>query len=131
MSSHPSLTESQQPFAHAGGLKSRTFVGLLVAQFFAAFNDQAIHAAAMFFAINTMVLTERDAEYPITSLPPEEAKRLFRSYCDEKTAAFEALLERFLQAVGYNTLCIEIFSKTLREGAEWGLDFESLLQKLE
>ena len=44
-----------------GGLKSRTFVGLLVAQFFAAFNDQALHAAAMFFAINTMVLTERDA----------------------------------------------------------------------
>ena len=77
------------------------------------------------------VLTERDAEFPITSLPPEEAKRLFRSYCDEKTAAFEALLERFLQAVGYNTLCIELFSKTLREGADWGLDFKSLLQKLE
>ena len=77
------------------------------------------------------VLTERDAEFPITSLPPEEAKKLFRSYCDEKTSTFEALLERFLQAVGCNTLCIEIFSKTLREGADWGLDFESLLQKLE
>jgi MFS family permease len=45
----------------AGQLRSRTFVGLLVAQFFAAFNDQAIHAAAMFFAINTMTMTERDA----------------------------------------------------------------------
>ncbi len=44
-----------------GGLTSRTFVGLLVAQFLAAFNDQAIHAAAMFFAINTQELTERDA----------------------------------------------------------------------
>ncbi len=61
MSNHPPLSESQQQFAHVGGLKSRTFVGLLVAQFLAAFNDQAIHAAAMFFAINTMVLTERDA----------------------------------------------------------------------
>jgi acyl-[acyl-carrier-protein]-phospholipid O-acyltransferase/long-chain-fatty-acid--[acyl-carrier-protein] ligase len=45
----------------AGGLASRTFLGLLVAQFFAAFNDQAIHASAMFFAISTQTLTERDA----------------------------------------------------------------------
>ena len=45
----------------AGGLGSRTFVGLLVAQFFAAFNDQAIHAAAMFFAINKQLMTEADA----------------------------------------------------------------------
>ena len=39
-----------------GGLGSRTFIGLLVAQFFAAFNDQAIHAAAMFFAINKQLM---------------------------------------------------------------------------
>ena len=43
------------------GLRSRTFAGLLVAQFLAAFNDQAIHASAMFFAINTGALSERDA----------------------------------------------------------------------
>jgi len=48
------------------GLKSRTFLGLLVAQFFAAFNDQAIHAAGMFFAINTQTLTEENA---ITLMP--------------------------------------------------------------
>jgi MFS family permease len=42
-------------------LRSRTFYGLLAAQFLAAFNDQAIHAAAMFYAINTQALTERDA----------------------------------------------------------------------
>ena len=47
--------------SHVGGLGSRTFVGLLVAQFFAAFNDQAIHAAAMFFAINKQLMTEADA----------------------------------------------------------------------
>src|SRR5205809_6065215 len=45
----------------ADTLRNRTFLGLLVAQFLAAFNDQAIHAAAMFFAINTQVLGERDA----------------------------------------------------------------------
>ncbi len=39
-------------------LTSRTFLGLLVAQFLAAFNDQAIHAAAMFYAINTHTMTE-------------------------------------------------------------------------
>src|SRR6187397_2114905 len=48
------------PFAPPG-LKSRTFAGLLAAQFLAAFNDQAIHAAAMFFAINSQTLSERDA----------------------------------------------------------------------
>ncbi|MBK8654541.1 MAG: tetratricopeptide repeat protein [Haliscomenobacter sp.] len=79
------------------------------------------------------VLTDAGAEYPIRSLPPDEAKQLFRSHYDEKTPAFEALLDRFLLAVGHNTLCIEVFSKTLREGSGgWGdLDFEKLLQKLE
>lgn len=45
----------------SGGLTSRTFFGLLVAQFLAAFNDQAIHASAMFFAINTQAFTEENA----------------------------------------------------------------------
>lgn len=43
------------------GFRSRTFAGLLIAQFLSAFTDQALHAAAMFFAINTQVLSERDA----------------------------------------------------------------------
>jgi MFS family permease len=48
-------------FEPADNLRSRTFLGMLVAQFLAAFNDQAIHAAAMFFAINTDVMNERAA----------------------------------------------------------------------
>lgn len=56
----PALTTPHLPTADSG-LASRTFIGLLVAQFLAAFNDQAIHAAAMFYAINTQTLTERDA----------------------------------------------------------------------
>src|SRR5262249_61314948 len=44
--------------APAPTLATRTYVGLLAAQFLAAFNDQAIHAAAMFFAINTHTLSE-------------------------------------------------------------------------
>ncbi len=56
----PALTTVMPTVPH-GTLKSRTFIGLLVAQFLAAFNDQAIHAAAMFFAINTQFLTEENA----------------------------------------------------------------------
>lgn len=42
-------------------LKNRSFVGLIVAQFLAGFNDQAIHAAAMFFALSTGILREDQA----------------------------------------------------------------------
>jgi MFS family permease len=45
-------------FEPADNLRSRTFLGLLVAQFLAAFNDQAIHASSMFFAINTNAMTK-------------------------------------------------------------------------
>lgn len=49
------------PFQPVDSLKSRTFIGLLIAQFLAAFNDQAIHASAMFFAIHHKTLTEANA----------------------------------------------------------------------
>ncbi len=45
----------------ANTLYSRTFIALLIAQFLAAFNDQAIHASAMFFAINKSILNEAQA----------------------------------------------------------------------
>src|SRR5262245_65692904 len=48
-------------FQPADHLRSRTFITLLIAQFLAAFNDQAIHASAMFFAINTKSMTESTA----------------------------------------------------------------------
>ncbi len=47
-------------------LRSRTFIGLLIAQFFAAFNDQAIHASGMFYAINQQML---DADAAISLMP--------------------------------------------------------------
>src|SRR4051812_38719119 len=51
--SGPPPTPAVMPHQLADRLRDRTFVALLVAQFLAAFNDQAIHAAAMFFAINS------------------------------------------------------------------------------
>ena len=56
----PAITTAIAAVPH-GTLGSRTFLGLLIAQFLAAFNDQAIHAAAMFFPINTQCLTEENA----------------------------------------------------------------------
>src|SRR5579884_2451225 len=48
-------------FKPADNLRSRTFLGLLMAQFLAAFNDQAIHASSMFFAINTNAMSKDTA----------------------------------------------------------------------
>src|SRR6266511_5830494 len=36
-------------------LRSRTFIGLLLAQFTATFNDQAIHMVAVFYAVDMLV----------------------------------------------------------------------------
>src|SRR5947199_7256191 len=49
------------PFQPSPTLRSRTFIGLIAAQFLAAFNDQAIHASAMFYAIRQGTLTEDQA----------------------------------------------------------------------
>jgi MFS family permease len=48
-------------FRPSDTLKSATFIGLLLAQFLAAFNDQAIHASAMFFAIHREALRTDNA----------------------------------------------------------------------
>ena len=53
--------DNSQVYQPANTLYSRTFIALLIAQFFAAFNDQAIHASAMFFAINKSILNEAQA----------------------------------------------------------------------
>ena len=53
--------DERSSLAPSGKLFTRTYVGLLAAQFLAAFNDQAIHASAMFFAINTRTLSEAQA----------------------------------------------------------------------
>ncbi len=48
-------------FQPVGSLNHRTFTGLIIAQFLAGFNDQAIHASAMFFALHQHALTEAQA----------------------------------------------------------------------
>jgi len=48
-------------FQPSATLRSRTYIGLILAQFLAAFNDQAIHASSMFYAIHQRTLTEAQA----------------------------------------------------------------------
>jgi MFS family permease len=43
------------PDPSAGTLKSRSYIGLLIAQFLACFNDQAIHYVAFFYAVDMLV----------------------------------------------------------------------------
>lgn len=73
-------------FQPADHLHSRTFLGLLVAQFLAAFNDQAIHASAMFFAINTDTMNERDAiaRMPILFYAPWAIFSTIAGYCADR-----------------------------------------------
>jgi MFS family permease len=52
---------AQQPFVQYDTIKNPTFYGLLIAEFLAAFNDQCIHASAMFFAIQHHTLNESQA----------------------------------------------------------------------
>jgi MFS family permease len=58
--------DTSPTFQPYGSLKNKTYFGLLIAEFLAAFNDQCIHASAMFFAINTGTLAPDKA---ITFMP--------------------------------------------------------------
>jgi MFS family permease len=52
---------SAMAFQPANTLRSRTYLALIIAQFLAAFNDQCIHASAMFYAIHREFMRERGA----------------------------------------------------------------------
>lgn len=95
-------------FYASGGLTSRTFIGLLIAQFFAAFNDQAIHASAMFFAINTQTLTERDAIslMPILFYAPWAIFCTIAGYLADKYSKRTALITWKVAEVGITLLAL-------------------------
>src|SRR3954447_17433223 len=58
---NPALSASSWTPPLYDTVKNKTFLGLVIAEFLAAFNDQCIHASAMFFAIRKEVLDERTA----------------------------------------------------------------------
>ncbi len=73
----------------------------------------------------------KENEYSLSHLKPEEAKQFFKGNYDEKTNVFEKLLDKFLTAIGYNTLMIELFSKNLHELSALGETMETTLQHFE
>ncbi|MFT3909841.1 MAG: tetratricopeptide repeat protein [Ferruginibacter sp.] len=70
-------------------------------------------------------------EYTLNHLEPEIAKEFFKIHYDEKTEEFEKLLDKFLVAIGYNTLMIELFSKNLHELSALGETLETILKHFE
>lgn len=104
-----------------GGLRSRTFAGLLVAQFFAAFNDQALHAAAMFFAINTQTLSEAKAIslMPILFYAPWALFCTAAGYLADRYGKRDSLVAWKLAEVGITALALAGFWYGCR-GAAWG-----------
>src|SRR5205823_3742846 len=50
-----SAAKPQTAFAASPTLKSRSFLGLVLSQFLAAFNDQASHIVAFFYATDMLV----------------------------------------------------------------------------
>ncbi|MCI0685297.1 MAG: MFS transporter [Gemmataceae bacterium] len=81
-------------FQPADSLKSRTFWGLIVAQFLAGFNDQAIHVAAMFYAIHQEVLTEAQAIslMPILFYSPWAIFCTAAGYCADRFSKTYAII---------------------------------------
>src|SRR5438477_3191189 len=95
-------------FQPAGTLRSRTFLGLLVAQFLAAFNDQAIHAAAMFFAINQQALSEAQAIslMPILFYAPWAIFCTLAGYLADKYSKYNSLVAWKVAEVAITALAL-------------------------
>lgn len=106
-------------FERAATLRNRTFIGLLIAQFLAAFNDQAIHASAMFFAINKKTLTEQSAIslMPILFFAPWAIfSTLAGYYADRYSKRFSLVLWKVVE-VGITALAFIGFFL----GSEWNM----------
>ncbi|MFO0880468.1 MAG: MFS transporter [Gemmataceae bacterium] len=109
-----------KPFQPADHLRSRTFLALLVAQFLAAFNDQAIHAAAMFFAINTDTLSEARAIslMPILFYAPWAIFCTIAGYCADRYSKRVALILWKIVEVGITLLALGGFWLGRQDGHE-------------
>lgn len=89
-------------FRPSSSLRSRTFIGLLIAQFLAAFNDQAIHASAMFFAFNMRLLNEKEAIslMPILFYAPWAIFCTLAGYCADRFSKRQSLVFWKLAEIG-------------------------------
>ncbi len=109
-------------FQPADTLRSRTFVGLLVAQFLAAFNDQAIHASAMFFAIHRKTLTQADAIslMPILFYAPWAIFCTIAGYTADRFSKRQSLVFWKLAEIGITLVALTGFYMGSVQGARIG-----------
>jgi len=70
-------------------------------------------------------------ELHIEHLPPVMAKELFMGNYDEHTAEFNTLLDLLLEDIGYHTLLVEVFSKSMKKLAEYGETLADFLKQLQ
>jgi len=62
-------------------------------------------------------LDSRYTTYPLGTLPPDEARTLFRKHYRKSTCT-DAELDELLQDIGHHTLTLELLAKTLQESFE-------------
>jgi MFS family permease len=109
-------------FQPADTLRSRTFVGLLVAQFLAAFNDQAIHASAMFFAIHRKTLSQQDAIslMPILFYAPWAIFCTVAGYTADRFSKRQSLVFWKIAEIGITLVALTGFYLGSVQGARMG-----------
>ena len=112
----------QQPFQPYHTLANRTFIGLLIAQFLAAFNDQCIHAAAMFYAIRTNTLTEAQAItlMPILFYLPWALFCTIAGYLADRFSKLYSLIFWKIAEVGITFLALFGFWLGTGQDNQWG-----------
>jgi MFS family permease len=96
-------------------LKNKTYLGLLIAEFLAAFNDQCIHASAMFFALRKGVLSDKVAIalMPILFYSPWALFAPLSAYLADKVSKrfsliFWKVAEVFITALAFVGFCLGV-----------------------
>jgi MFS family permease len=98
-------------FQPASTLRSRTYLGLILSQFLAAFNDQAIHASAMFYAIHTDVMPAKKAIFlmPILFYAPWALFCTLAGYVADRYSKRNSLVFWKLAEVGITLVALAGF----------------------
>jgi MFS family permease len=102
---------AQKPFAQYDTIRNPTFYGLLIAEFLAAFNDQCIHASAMFFAIQKQALnpTQAIALMPILFYAPWALFCTLSAYFADRYSKRTSLIFWKVAEVGITALALAGF----------------------
>jgi MFS family permease len=109
-------------FQPSDTLRSRTYIGLIIAQFLAAFNDQAIHASSMFYAIHRQLLTEAQAIslMPILFFAPWAIFCTLAGYLADRYSKRSSLVAWKLVEIGITLTALAGFCVGTVLHSDWG-----------